>query len=256
MTGGGAVGAWAGKARRFVLEQLCIPWRVRHALRRRFGARRLDPRVTQFDFLMLRGLQAALERAIRRHLQEPFGVLLDIGTQTAPYHPLFGDAARRYVALDIAPAPGVTVAGTGERLPLRSDAVDVALCTQVLEHVEDPRACVEEIRRVLRKDGVCLLSTHGIWNRHDVPADNWRFTRNSFFLLFHEFSEVEVVTIGGSALCLFQIMNLYARRARRVPLARPFLPAIYTVNNLLGWWLGRKEGDDFLTINYLVVARK
>lgn len=256
MTAGGPVPAWAGKARRFVLEQHCIPWSVRRAFGRRFGARRLDPRITQFDFLMLRGLQVALEGAIRRDLQGPFGVLLDIGTQTAPYRRLFGDAAKRYVALDIAPAPGVSVAGTGEHLPLRSDAVDVALCTQVLEHVEDPRACVEEIRRVLRKDGVCLLSTHGIWNRHDVPADNWRFTRNSFFLLFREFSQVEVINIGGSGLCLFQILNLYARRARRVPLARPLLPAIYTANNLLGWWLGRRDGDDFLTIDYLVVARK
>jgi SAM-dependent methyltransferase len=256
MTAGGAAGTWAGKARRFVLEQHCIPWSVRRAFGRRFGPRRLNSRITQFDYLMLRGLQVALERVIRRDLGEPFGVLLDIGTQTAPYRPLFGEAAKRYVALDIAPAPGVSVAGTGERLPLRSDTVDVALCTQVLEHVEDPRACVDEMRRVLRKDGVCLLSTHGIWNRHEVPADNWRFTRSSFFLLFREFSEVEVINIGGSALCLFQFLNLYARQARHSPLARPFLPAIYTANNLLGWWLGRTAGEDFLTINYLVVARK
>jgi ubiquinone/menaquinone biosynthesis C-methylase UbiE len=48
--------------------------------------------------------------------------------------------------------------GSLPNLPLRSASVDAALCLEVLEHVEDDRAAVRELRRVLRPKGLLIVS--------------------------------------------------------------------------------------------------
>ena len=49
--------------------------------------------------------------------------------------------------------------GEGASLPVQTDSIDLAVCTDVLVHVPDPRAVVLEIGRVLRPGGVLLVST-------------------------------------------------------------------------------------------------
>ena len=46
-----------------------------------------------------------------------------------------------------------------EALPLEDAAFDLALCTQVIEHLLDPAAGVRELARVLRPGGVLVLTT-------------------------------------------------------------------------------------------------
>jgi ubiquinone/menaquinone biosynthesis C-methylase UbiE len=43
-------------------------------------------------------------------------------------------------------------------LPFPSDTFERVYCSEVLEHLPDPAAAIEEIRRVLRKGGVAVLS--------------------------------------------------------------------------------------------------
>jgi SAM-dependent methyltransferase len=45
-------------------------------------------------------------------------------------------------------------------------SLDVAMCVSVIEHLSDPQAGLEQLRRVLRPDGVCLInvpSWRGKW---------------------------------------------------------------------------------------------
>lgn len=46
-----------------------------------------------------------------------------------------------------------------EALPFEDAAFDLVLCTQVIEHLLDPPAGVRELARVLRPDGVLVLTT-------------------------------------------------------------------------------------------------
>jgi ubiquinone/menaquinone biosynthesis C-methylase UbiE len=48
--------------------------------------------------------------------------------------------------------------GDAVALPFASDAFDRVYCSEVLEHLVDPRAAVAEIARVLRPGGVAVLS--------------------------------------------------------------------------------------------------
>ena len=48
--------------------------------------------------------------------------------------------------------------GTIEALPFPANYFDGVLCSSVLEYVPNPRACLEELGRVLRPNGVLLIS--------------------------------------------------------------------------------------------------
>lgn len=50
------------------------------------------------------------------------------------------------------------VRGDAVALPMRSRSFDRVICSEVLEHLPDPAAAVAEIARVVRADGVVVLS--------------------------------------------------------------------------------------------------
>jgi SAM-dependent methyltransferase len=65
------------------------------------------------------------------------------------------------------PGPQLSMAGLGESLPLASGSVDIAICFNALDHMQDPPAALAEMRRVLRPGGVLLLMIHSFptWAR-------------------------------------------------------------------------------------------
>jgi SAM-dependent methyltransferase len=60
--------------------------------------------------------------------------------------------------LDISPARGVDVLADLQRLPFAGESFDIAWCHHVLEQVEDDRAALGELRRVLRASGTLVVS--------------------------------------------------------------------------------------------------
>ena len=52
-------------------------------------------------------------------------------------------------------------------MPLESESVDVILCSEVFEHLQDPVLAIKEFSRIIKKDGKLILSavlqshTHG-----------------------------------------------------------------------------------------------
>ena len=72
-----------------------------------------------------------------------------------------------------------------EALPVEDGAFDLVLCTQVLEHCDDPvRRLSSELRRVTAPGGRVLASTHGVQVYHPSPKDYWRWTHAGLERLF------------------------------------------------------------------------
>jgi 2-polyprenyl-3-methyl-5-hydroxy-6-metoxy-1,4-benzoquinol methylase len=59
-----------------------------------------------------------------------------------------------------------------------ADRIDVAFSTQVIEHVDDPRAFLQDIGKLLSPDGIALISTP---NRADILMDLLPDTFPAFF---------------------------------------------------------------------------
>jgi SAM-dependent methyltransferase len=73
-------------------------------------------------------------------------------------------------------APGRTVAGDGNRLPMADGTFDVAFSSNVLEHVPDPGRFLDEMVRVTRPGGIIYLSYtawFSPWGGHETAP--WHY---------------------------------------------------------------------------------
>lgn len=73
---------------------------------------------------------------------------------------LFGvDPSNEVLEIARSKLPGVALqVGSGEKLPLESESVDVAVATGIMHHVDDPKQVIREMFRVARK--AVLISDH------------------------------------------------------------------------------------------------
>jgi SAM-dependent methyltransferase len=108
-----------------------------------------------------------------------------------------------------------------ESLPVEDASFDLVLCTQVLEHANDPDQVVRELRRVVKPGGRVLASTHGVQVYHPDPVDLRRWTHEGLRRLFEEngdWSSLDVVPSSGTTACVGMLVALYvdllARQAR------------------------------------------
>jgi SAM-dependent methyltransferase len=137
-------------------------------------------------------------RRIRVMIQEMARVLpparrvLDLGSGRAPYKHCF--SSQQYVTADLFTSADVRCAAGV--LPFSSAAFDVVLCTEVLEHVPDPDATLQEIRRVLRDGGTLVLTTPLTWGVHAVQD-------------YHRWTRMGLVQLVGS--CGFRVRDLRSR---------------------------------------------
>jgi SAM-dependent methyltransferase len=157
--------------------------------------------------------------------------VLDVGCGVKPYYPFFAQA-REYVGLDVQANPHADLAGAVEDIPVGDASFDIVLCTQVLEHVDDPARAVRELHRVTAPGGRVLASTHGVMLYHPNPQDLWRWTHTGLERLFRDngWSDVTVRPGAGSAEALAMLvgnyLHLLAKRAGVPLLARPLITAL------------------------------
>ena len=94
---------------------------------------------------------------------------------------------------------GVDVIADATAMPFPDACFDVAICSELLEHVEEPRRVLQEASRVLRKDGVLIATAPFMYPIHADPHDFARYT--SYYwereLARTGFLQVEVLSQGA-----------------------------------------------------------
>jgi SAM-dependent methyltransferase len=122
-------------------------------------------------------------------LPEP---ILEIGSQQVAGHeemenlrPLFPN--KEYVGLDVEAGPGVDLIGDVEALPQTSGSVGTVMVMNTLEHVPRFWRGLDEIFRVLRSDGVLIVSCPFYFHIHGFPEDYWRFSPQALELMLESY---------------------------------------------------------------------
>ncbi len=72
--------------------------------------------------------------------------------------------------LQSASAKGVEVyvSNLNEKFPMPDDSIDVLIANQVIEHLFDLDSFVQEIKRVLKPDGYCIICTENLASWHNI----------------------------------------------------------------------------------------
>ena len=173
----------------------------------RTGKKRLYPSIFESSYITLRNRRRHMDAFFAQ--RESVGHVLDVGAQYCPYYPLFKEKCTSYTSLDVVDTPIVDIACDASNMPIDDGSYDLVLCTEVLEHCEDPQAIVNECRRVLKPGGMLIVTVPAIFPQHGYPADNWRFMPDGLRHLMRGFSNVAVIGELDVAESFFSVVCHY-----------------------------------------------
>jgi ubiquinone/menaquinone biosynthesis C-methylase UbiE len=161
----------------------------------------INPSVFNPYSYVSRSLRKAYESTLPKHLAGKTNLtILDYGCGVKPYQYIVAGVCKEYIGADVGDNPKAEInLKAGELLPLESESVDVIISSQVLEHVEEYDKYMSECFRVLKKDGLLFLSTHGTWQFHAAPYDFNRWTHLGLRSLLgrHGFDVLDCVPVLG-----------------------------------------------------------
>lgn len=159
--------------------------------------------------------------SIYRILRSKAGLLkglnvLDVGCGSKPYKELFKDA-KSYVGIDTNNSghdhtdESIDLFYDGRKMPIESGTYDAAVSFQVIEHVENVDVFLTEISRVVKDNGVVLMSIPFVWPEHEQPYDFRRLTSFGVEETFkkHGFKVTEVIKTTNYPQTIIQMANAY-----------------------------------------------
>jgi SAM-dependent methyltransferase len=215
---------------------------------------RVTPTIFQYDFLALSRLAADVTALIHAipSAHSPRRAL-DLGADKSPYRTVLVERGFDVETLDISADAGATHVGTAEETRLADASFDLVLCTQVLEHCDDPWAAAREIHRIVRRGGHVIATAPHVWFYHPHPKDHWRFTQEGLVRLFRSagLTPVTLLSQGGTVLTAGQVTNflLYGVAGR---LGAP----VYAAVNLVTAALDALVPNDLFVHNFALLAQR
>jgi ArsR family transcriptional regulator len=145
-------------------------------------------------------------------------VVADLGCGTGNAAELLAPNVARVVAIDQSDAmigaakkrlAGLTnvdfLKGDLEKLPLKDESVDAAVCFLVLHHLEDPARACAEMARIIRPGGVCLIVD---MVEHDRV--NYRYTMGHRWLGFGVPELIRMLESAGLEKPRIQVLPSHA----------------------------------------------
>ncbi|MBI4063338.1 MAG: methyltransferase domain-containing protein [Elusimicrobia bacterium] len=187
------------------------------------------------NFLRFAGL-------LRRSTASP-KVLVVGGSRVGPgLESILSDPQIDFVESDVALGQRTALICDAHGLPFDDETFDAVVAQVVLEHVVDPYACVEEMRRILKPGGLVYAETPFMEQVHAGRYDFTRFTRLGHRRLFRGFEEISSGIVGGPGMALawsYRYFLLSFAESRRL---RTLLSAFA---RLTAFWL--KYFDPYLT---------
>lgn len=193
------------------------------------------------------------------------GRTLDVGCGQKPYEHLFRSS--QYIGLEIDSPENrqnkkADFFYDGIRFPFQDHEFDSIVINEVFEHVFKPSDFLHEINRVLKPQGMLLMTVPFCWDEHEQPYDYARYSSFGLkaILQDHGFEITEQKKSMNDIRVAFQILNAYIYK--KTVTANVYVNLFLTVLlmspfNLIGELLSKvlPKNDD-LYLDNIVLARK
>jgi SAM-dependent methyltransferase len=193
------------------------------------------------------------------------GRTLDVGCGQKPYEKLFGSS--HYIGLEIDSPENrqnkkADYFYDGMKFPFQDNEFDSIIVNEVFEHVFNPTDFLQEINRVLKPEGILLMTVPFVWDEHEQPHDYARYS--SFGLVSivekHGFKVIERRKSMNDIRVIFQMLTGYiykktvSRNGYLNLLTTLFLMAPI---NVLGELLSKiLPSSDDLYLDNIILAKK
>jgi len=193
------------------------------------------------------------------------GRLLDLGCGKVPFYEFYRNHVEETVCADW----GNTLHGSRhvdvtcdltKPLPFQDDEFDTVLLSDVLEHIATPQQLMNEVSRVLRRNGRLILNVPFMYWLHETPHDYYRYTEFALRRMT-ELSGLDVLLLeplGGPSAVLADIS---AKRLIQIPGIGSLLARM--VQSLCRVWLQLakrnvvgNDGKQLFPSEYFMIARK
>ncbi len=147
-----------------------------------------------------------LLECIQHHKERMKGKLLDLGCGNKPYSVIYDEVCDSSTGCDVPFSlhkdTNVEVLCYAEDIDKHfgRNEFDCVLCTEVIEHTIDDRKVMGNINKVLKLNGILLLSAPFTYVLHEAPHDYRRYTIFGLTNLLESngFEIVSVYSMGGS----------------------------------------------------------
>ena len=184
----------------------------------------------KFQFRLVLDFQTI---TVYRHLQEFLpkmqGKVLDIGCGQSPYKHLLTSQTTQYYGVDIEEANqrfdyknSRIIHFDGQNIPFNDSFMDGFICTEVLEHIQEPEKFIAEIYRVLKLGGIGIVTVPWSARYHYIPYDYYRYTPSTLNRLFQDFSSIKIVPRGTDITVIVSKMIVVYFRDLQSP--KKFIP--------------------------------
>lgn len=189
------------------------------------------------------------------------GDLLDAGAGRLSYKFILEDYCSAYRSVDIdVRGEFVDSVGDIQSLPLKSEIFDTVFCTQVMEHVPEPQAALDEIYRVLKKGGKAIVTAPHLAYLHNEPHDYYRYTIHGLRYMFEKsgFEVKQIIPAGGLISFLGHIPStILINLTAGIPIINKFVFSINKFYVIALTFIDKLlEKKKLYALNYIIVGEK
>ncbi len=231
-----------------------------------------------------------LVKEIKKNAHYAKGVLLDVGCGSSPFQNYFLPHIEKYLKHEhpLAVKPNIEYDYLSElpEINAPTNSIDTIISFSVLEHVSEPFEAIKEFKRILKDNGVFMISVPQYWHLHEEPHDYLRFTKHvlrekitklGFKILYMKEEGKSFATVG-QAFCNAIILMFELKHVKNIVnflsgkkvdnIGKSIIYAIYKsplillaiilipLINLIFLTLDQILGSPRDTIGYFVIARK
>ena len=151
-----------------------------------------------------KGLENNLIPSLKKYTK---GKILEIGSGNLSYKKYV--KSKSYKTLDINSTLNVDFCEDIHKTIISSNSFDTILMIEVLEHLYNPFKAIEQVHRILKKEGYVIATTPFIHPYHGEPHDYYRYTKHGLKKIFEEFDDVKVIEYGNVFGVCLDILTSY-----------------------------------------------